>query len=141
MRWTEMEYQQWLARDHVRVQQGPRAPDLPEAVLLARVITEAKNRGFLCYHTRDSRGSAPGFPDLICCDGHRILAIETKSRIGKLTPEQSTWLNLLQHTGLVEVYVFRPQDWPALIDILARRHTEGGHDSALCSNPVPAVGS
>jgi hypothetical protein len=115
MRWSEEQYAIYLARH----QAGPLAPpgpqqELPEARLLSRVTAEARRLGYLVYHTHDSRRSAPGFPDLVLCNGARLLFVELKSRTGKLTPEQSTWLSMLRHTGLVETYLWRPQDWPAL---------------------------
>jgi hypothetical protein len=55
---------------------------------------------------------------LLCCNGTRILAIETKSATGKVTSEQALWLSMLQQTGKVETYVLRPADLPQIETIL-----------------------
>jgi hypothetical protein len=76
-----------------------------------RTVEElARLRGWLRYHTRDSRGSEPGFPDLVLVRGRRLLFVELKTAKGKPSPEQLLWMNALRETP-AEVYLWRPADW------------------------------
>jgi hypothetical protein len=119
-RWTEEEYARYRAR---QPGQRPQTTPEPERAFQGRVSALLKQQGYLVYHTYDSRGSAPGFPDLVACDGKRTLFIELKSPTGKLTPEQQVWIAMLEHAGQ-EVYVWRPADWEALTQIIMR-HANG----------------
>ena len=94
--------------------------DLPEAALLTQVRALAQRAGYLVYQTRDSRGSDEGFPDLVLVNAARIIFAELKTRTGKLTARQAVWLDLLRHTAQVEVYCWRPGDWPAIVACLGR---------------------
>lgn len=137
MHWTEDEYQWYLQQQHklylqrqqtrLRQQQdkaalpGAAAPgSLSETEFLTRIRRLAKEAGFLVYHTHDSRRSDEGFPDIVATDGARVLWIELKSATGKLTAAQARWIELLQHAGQ-ECYIWRPKDWPAIIEILTHR--------------------
>lgn len=51
----------------------------------------------------------------------RVIFAELKTRTGKLTPEQATWLSVLRQTGCVEVYEWRPADWEAICAIFRER--------------------
>jgi len=97
-------------------------PETPEGVLLARVRTLAKAHAFETFHVFDSRKSDVGFPDLTLVKPGRLIFTELKSQQGKLTPEQTIWLDLLRHSVPgVEVYEWRPRDMPAIERILTRR--------------------
>lgn len=48
--------------------------------------------GWRYYHTHDSRRSIPGFPDIVALRGHRLLALELKTRRGRATADQLAWL-------------------------------------------------
>lgn len=112
---------------------------------LERAIVElAKLNGWLIYHTRDSRGSVAGFPDLTLVRGIRLLFIELKTEKGKVSKAQQEWLDVLGAvaeeaagraedidgewgTGNgercqthIEVHVFRPGDWPEIERVLRR---------------------
>ncbi len=94
-------------------------PKQSEKSFMAQVVALAKLRGFIVYHTFDSRRSVKGFPD--CCfarrsDGRLIFA-ELKSDHGRLTPEQEMWLAVLRATE-AEIYVWRPCDWADVERIL-----------------------
>lgn len=93
--------------------------DMPEEHFLALVRALAKQHGWLLYHTHRSDRSEPGFPDLVCTDGARLIFIELKSVTGKLTQRQAIWLDLLRHTGQCEVYEWRPADWPKIVETLS----------------------
>lgn len=110
-----------MTRQHRQATLPPLAPeDLPEAALMSQVRALAKRLGYLVYHTRDSRGSDEGFPDLVLVNATRVIFAELKTRTGKLTEQQALWLEMLQHTDHVEVYCWRPGDWTAIAACLAR---------------------
>lgn len=79
-------------------------PEKPGALRLA---------GFRVYHTRMSRGSDPGFLDIVAIKGDRYLHIELKAQKGTESPEQKEWAADLRAlpTDVVEVYLWRPADW------------------------------
>lgn len=75
----------------------------------------ARQLGYLCYHTHDSRRSEAGFPDLVLV-GRRLIFSELKREGKDPTPAQQDWLNRLdgfeRHTGgLVVARCWRPSDW------------------------------
>jgi len=103
----------WGDEMYARFLEGRRrAQDAPssqsEEQLLQSVRALLTRYGFLHYHTRDSRRSDAGFPDVVATDGRRLVAIECKSATGKLTVAQTRWLALLEHTGTVTCLVIRP---------------------------------
>jgi hypothetical protein len=61
------------------------------------------------YHTRDSRGSAAGFPDLVIA-GRWVLYVELKTERGKLTIDQAAWRDALIRAG-ADWRLWRPADW------------------------------
>lgn len=69
----------------------------------------------------------PGFPDLMLVR-ERVVFIETKRETGKLTPKQEEWLDALRDAGQ-EVYVARPSDFDAMIEVLTtfKDDEEGDH--------------
>lgn len=61
------------------------------------------------YHTLRSKGSEPGFPDLVLIDERgRLVAIELKVRDYVPTAHQERWLRAFRRAG-AEVYVFWPR--------------------------------
>ena len=84
---------------------------MTEKQLQAAVMRMARLRGWLAYHTYDSRRSEPGFPDLVMVRHSRLLFVELKSERGKLTEAQHGWRNALVQVYEVEVHVWRPSDW------------------------------
>jgi hypothetical protein len=60
-----------------------------------------------------------GFPDLLLVHPRRqrVLFVEVKSDTGRLAPEQRAVHDVLRTAGL-DVRVFRPADWDALIEVL-----------------------
>jgi hypothetical protein len=82
---------------------------MTEAQLLQAVRDLARLRGWLCYHTHDSRHSEPGFPDLMLVHPRtgQVFMVELKSTSGRLTTAQETWLAALRNAGL-RVEVWRP---------------------------------
>ena len=104
------------------------ADEEPEKTFMAAIIKLAKQHGYEAYHTHNSRKSDPGFPDLVLCRPRsatslgRLIFAELKSSTGKLTTGQHRWLSVLEHSlPDVEVYCWRPRDYPALASILRRQ--------------------
>lgn len=85
-----------------------------------QIITLARLNNWRAYHTRDSRRSEPGFPDLVMVRRPRVLFAELKSAHGRLRPDQQRWLDLLRACQGVEVYIWRPSDWLKIVDVLTR---------------------
>ena len=103
----------------------------PSVTVLERAITEtawmrtvvqyATLHGWLCYHTFRSTHSPSGFPDLCLVRPSataRLVFAELKAETGKLTPTQEAWLIALRGVPGVEVFCWRPSDWPAVRDAL-----------------------
>lgn len=89
---------------------GKAAP-VTEEEFMAQVIALAGLRGWLAYHTRDSRQCVAGFPDLVLVKpGRGICYAELKSAAGKLTTAQKAWLLALTAAG-ADCRVWRPADW------------------------------
>lgn len=91
----------------------------------AGVLKLARFHGFtLRYHTRNSRGSAPGFPDLVLVNTRtgRILWRELKTNKGRISPEQREWLDGLTAAGQ-DAGVWRPNDLDSGL-ILAELRTQ-----------------
>ena len=80
-----------------------------EEQFLQHVIAVAKRGGWWCYHTRDSRHSPSGFPDLVLIRPPWVLYAELKKQDGKVTATQQRVHELLRKCG-AEVYVWRPSD-------------------------------
>jgi hypothetical protein len=80
---------------------------MSEAELERAVRRMIKDLGLSGYHTRDSRGSAKGYPDWTIC-GVRVMFRELKTQRGRLTTEQRDWLEAL-HTAGSDADVWRPE--------------------------------
>jgi VRR-NUC domain-containing protein len=59
-----------------------------------------------------------GWPDLCLVRPPRILFAELKSESGTLRPNQTEWLDVLRLLPQVEVYLWRPGDWDAVVETL-----------------------
>lgn len=90
---------------------------MTEKQLERAVLEMARAFGYRCYHTRDSRGSARGFPDLVMARPEprtrpgtaRLIFAELKANNRKPTVPQQEWLALLKATA--EAYLWYPTDW------------------------------
>jgi hypothetical protein len=124
MHWSEAEYHDYLLRAFptIALPASQTTGNLPiaEEQFLAKIIACAKKHSWLWYHTHDSRRSASGFPDLVLVREVLIFA-ECKTSTGKLTQEQATWLSMLERTGQVEVYTWRPENWEKIQERLTRK--------------------
>jgi len=102
-------------------------PQETEAGWLGVVVDLARIRGWLVYHTHDSRHSAAGFPDLVLVRAGRLVFAELKrnarterAQARQVTADQAAWLAALGDVkaDAVEVYVWRPVDWPSVVQVL-----------------------
>lgn len=94
------------------------------------VIETARLSGWRVAHFRPARtehgwrtpveADGAGFPDLVLLKRGRCVFVELKSGSGKVTREQAVWLDELSDTPN-EVYVWRPQDWDELLEVLTGR--------------------
>jgi hypothetical protein len=89
-----------------------------EADLQANVLALAGHRGWLRYHTFDSRRSAAGFPDLVLVRGDRLVFAELKRERGRVTTEQRHWLAALGEVTRVDARLWRPSDWRSIEEAL-----------------------
>lgn len=78
----------------------------------------AKLFGYRYYHTWRSLHSPAGFCDCVLVRPPRLIFAELKSDRGKLTPEQEAWLDVLSRCPGVEVYLWKPDDFQDISDIL-----------------------
>lgn len=93
-------------------------PPAPEAVFLQTVREAAHLAGFETYHTLNSKGSEPGWPDLVLAKPGRFIIAELKSERGVLTRDQRRWLKLLAQCPAPEVTVWRPSDLDSILGML-----------------------
>lgn len=84
----------------------------------ARVVKLAKERGWLVYHTHDSRRSEEGFPDLTMARRARIVFAELKVKGRKLTKAQDEWLNVLEECPGAEAHLWTPGCWAEIVKTL-----------------------
>jgi len=95
------------------------------------VIDLARRTGWRVHHTRPAltqrgrwltpiQGDA-GFPDLVLVRAGRVIFAELKRNGARPTPAQRGWLDALGQCAGVECYLWRPDDWDAVIDILTKR--------------------
>jgi hypothetical protein len=100
-----------------------------EAGFQKQIIDLARMSGWKVFHARPARfadgrvathftGDA-GFPDLVMVHPRKgFIIAELKSDTGRTTPEQVAWLEASGHW--VEAYLWRPKDWPMIIERLRR---------------------
>jgi hypothetical protein len=77
------------------------ASAMSEKELQQTIVDTARLLGWMVYHTHDSRRSEPGFPDLVLVHPKRgrLMFVECKSATGRVTPEQTAWLDALALAG------------------------------------------
>lgn len=102
------------------IRQVHTAPSVPASIseedFQAGVIEFAKRHLWKVYHTRNSRKSEKGFPDLVMVRATTVYA-ELKSEDGVVTADQQGWIDALMFAG-EEVYVWKPSDWPQIAKVL-----------------------
>ena len=83
---------------------------MTEKQFQSHIVHFAKMRGWLVYHTHDSRRSEPGFPDLVLVRG-RVLFRELKTDKGRVTPDQKAWAASLEQAES-DYKLWRPSMMP-----------------------------
>jgi len=56
-------------------------------------------RGLWWHHDRDRRGEVAGVPDLLICYSGLFIAVELKSKTGKVKPEQRDMMSAIRKSG------------------------------------------
>ena len=92
---------------------------MPEEEWLQEVRDEAERQGWRHYHTRNSRGSDRGYPDLCMVRPPRIIYAELKSYGEKPTEDQNAWLRDFERCPPAEVYIWWPVHWDWVQEVLA----------------------
>jgi hypothetical protein len=87
-----------------------------EAAFQSYILSFARIRKWLGYHTHDSRRSTPGFPDLVLIRRDRLLVAELKLEKGRLGTAQGVWLAAFEQVA--ETYLWRPSDLPEIQRVL-----------------------
>jgi len=82
------------------------------------VLDYAQLRGWRCYWTWRSDHSPKGFPDVTLLRGDRLVFAELKRHDGQLTAHQMAWMTDLERVAGVEVYCWRPAQWPEVQEVL-----------------------
>jgi len=78
----------------------------------------AQSFGWATYHTYDSRRSTAGFSDHTMVRQGRLIFAELKTQKGIVRKSQKEWLDMLREVEHLEVYLWRPSDWPLIESIL-----------------------
>ena len=94
-------------------------PAITEKEFRQQIVDLARTLGWLAYWTWRSTHSPAGFPDLVLAR-ERIIFAELKTQSGKLTEAQQEWITALREAGGC-CYVWRPADWPSIVDVLTRK--------------------
>ena len=91
-------------------------PVVSEKAFQSAVVRLAKERGWLCYHTHDSRRSLPGYPDLTLVHPTRHVALWSELKVpgGSLTLQQAHWIKALGEVRETAAYVWTPDDMPEI---------------------------
>lgn len=93
--------------------------NVPEKQMLEWVREIAAYKGWLFYHTYDSRRSTAGFPDVVLAKNGNVLFLELKTEKGRVRPEQYLWLDHLPNAMIV-----RPHMLDQLPDILDKEESK-----------------
>jgi hypothetical protein len=100
-----------------------------EAQFTKQVIETANRLGWMAAHFKAAQirpgvwvtpvqGDGKGFPDLVLVR-ERVIFVELKTEVGKLKPEQKTWLEALWEADQ-EAYVWTPKKTDEIDRILKR---------------------
>jgi len=98
---------------------APPAPDIPERDFQQLIVDLATAFGWEHHHQLISRGSDPGWPDLVLCRPPKLLLREIKREGGKLSQAQLDWGWLLRQCG-ADWDCWYPRDWQRIVATLTR---------------------
>jgi hypothetical protein len=87
---------------------------MSERVFQRLVVEAAERRGWMVYHTYDSRRSRAGYPDLTMVRGGVVIFAELKKMGEKPKPEQKQWLDALPNS-----FFWVPTDMDAIKTLLS----------------------
>ena len=107
---------------------APRVPPQTEAHFQSQVVRLARQLGWRVFFTSNSKGSPPGWPDLVLVRPPHMLMWELKSERGLVTATQAETLDLLMACTELGVGVVRPADWDLIVSEL--RDPDPGRDAA-----------
>lgn len=108
---------------------------ITEADLQADVMKLARVAGWRRYHTRDSRRSHHGFPDLVLVRKGVLVFLELKAEDGIVTDDQQAWLLELQQVPGVVARIMRPSDWNDVERVLTSRPGQPARGSPAAPRP------
>lgn len=89
--------------------------NISEKEFSQQVVQVAGLLGWKVFRAWTSIHSPQGFPDLCMVKSSRIIFSELKSEKSKVTEPQQDWLDKLEATGKVEVYLWKPSDFEEII--------------------------
>lgn len=102
---------------------------MTENDLLVGTLDLLRLFGWRSIHVRAARtahgwrtpiqGDGTGWPDVYAVRGPHAIAAELKADRGRVSPEQTAWLDALRAAG-VSVHVWRPVDYPDAIAAVLR---------------------
>jgi hypothetical protein len=107
-----------------------------ESQFQAAVLKLATRLGWWGYHTRNSKGSGKGFPDLFLVHPDQARAVMAELKVGRnqLSPEQTDWqLALLEvemaigYPGRFSSWVWTPEDWDEIEMVLSPAYATMKH--------------
>ena len=97
-----------------------------EADFLKAVIEYARLKGWLVYHVHEdaatprvTRGSDPGFPDLVLVKEGRAVFAELKVKGRRLRPTQAVWMAVLGTVEKIQARTWFNNDWLDIEEVLA----------------------
>ena len=86
-----------------------------EKQFLQQVKDLARILGWRTYHPWTSIHSDRGWPDVVCVRDERMVVAELKRDGAKPTPAQVEWLQALARVRVVEVHLWTPASWDAIV--------------------------
>lgn len=98
---------------------------------MAQIIQLARLYGWRVAHFRPAwskdgkrcmtavQADGKGFPDLVLVKRCRLLFAEVKVK-SRLSPEQQEWIDALTNCMRCEMYVWKPENWNEIQEILTR---------------------
>lgn len=93
-------------------------PAITEREFQRQVLDLAAILGWSAYHPQLSKWSERGWPDLALVRPPRLVFAELKRQNGRTTAHQDRWLELLRGVPGVEVFLWRPDDFDAIAEVL-----------------------
>lgn len=94
--------------------------DITETEFRQQIIDLAKLFKWKVYFSWTSIHSPRGWPDLSLCKPPRLVFAELKTLKGVATPEQMDWLAKLSGVPGTEVFLWRPNDWESIQEVLTK---------------------